>query len=129
MRNKITHRQLGRNTAHRLALFRNMVESLVTHERIRTTLAKAKELRRHADKVVTWAKVGGSTYESKLAGFLRTSESVDKVKTVLKPRYRCVLCFFSALGVFLVGVWEGDPLTFHSQHTQFTPHTHTHLPA
>ena len=99
MRNKITHRQLGRNTAHRLALFRNMVESLVTHERIRTTLAKAKELRRHADKVVTWAKVGGSTYESKLAGFLRTSESVDKVKTVLKPRYRCVIFFFFQLGL------------------------------
>jgi len=129
MRNKITHRQLGRNTAHRQALFRNMVEALVTHERIRTTLAKAKELRRFADKVVTWAKVGGSTYESKLAGFLRTSESVDKVKTVLKPRYRCVLFssffFLYWLGRVTTHYWltaTGSHNT-HRSHTH-TPHTH-----
>jgi len=70
-----------------------MVEALVTHERIRTTLAKAKELRRFADRVVTWAKVGGNTYETKLSGFLRTPESLEKVKNVFKPRYRCVAFF------------------------------------
>ena len=87
MRNKIAHRTLGRHSGHRQALFRNMVEALVKHERIRTTLAKAKEIRRFADNVVTWGKLGGRQYHSRVHGFLRTPETVKKVFDVLAPRY------------------------------------------
>ncbi len=93
MRNKISHRQLGRDSAHRQALFRNMIEALVTHGRIRTTLAKAKEVRRFADRVVTWGKQGGSVYHSKVHAFLRTPEAVKSVFDVLAPRYKCVSCW------------------------------------
>ena len=58
MKNKMRLRKLSRNTAHRDSLFRNMVTSLIQHERIRTTLAKAKEIKRQADSVIGWAKEG-----------------------------------------------------------------------
>ena len=58
MKNKIRLRKLGRTGAHRTALFRNMVTSLIKYERIKTTLPKAKALRHFADRVVTWAKRG-----------------------------------------------------------------------
>ena len=53
MRHRKSGRQLGRNSAHRRAMFRNMVTSLLEHGRIRTTEAKAKELRRHVEKTIT----------------------------------------------------------------------------
>lgn len=56
MRHRKGGRKLGRNAAQRKALFRNLVTSLVVHERIQTTEAKAKELRRFADRVITLAK-------------------------------------------------------------------------
>lgn len=56
MRHRKGGRKLGRNAAQRKSLFRNLVTSLVVHERIQTTEAKAKELRRFADKVITLAK-------------------------------------------------------------------------
>jgi large subunit ribosomal protein L17 len=87
MRNKIAGRRLGRTTAHREALFRNMITSLVTHERIRTTLAKAKELRRHAEKVVTWAKQGKSQHHTLAHGFLRSPLAVTKLFKEIAPRY------------------------------------------
>jgi ribosomal protein L17 len=58
MKNKIHFRKLGRPTAARKALFSTQMIALLTHERIRTTLPKAKELRRIADTVITWAKQG-----------------------------------------------------------------------
>jgi large subunit ribosomal protein L17 len=53
MRHRVAHRQLSRNSSHREAMFRNMVTSLMVHGRIQTTEAKAKELRRYAEKVIT----------------------------------------------------------------------------
>ena len=87
MRNKISGRRLGRTTAHREALIRNMITSLVTHDRIRTTLAKAKELRRHAEKVVTWAKLGESQHHSLVHGFLKSPLAVSKLFKEIAPRY------------------------------------------
>ena len=58
MKNRIRLRKLNRTSSHRDAMFRNMVTSLIEHDRIRTTLPKAKELKRIADKAVTWAKKG-----------------------------------------------------------------------
>jgi large subunit ribosomal protein L17 len=54
MRHRNSGRKLGRNSAHRAALFNNLVTSLLTHGRIETTEAKAKELRRFADATITW---------------------------------------------------------------------------
>jgi large subunit ribosomal protein L17 len=56
MRHKVAHRKLGRKTEHRLALLRNMCTSLIVHERIITTLPKAKELRPFAERVITLGK-------------------------------------------------------------------------
>lgn len=56
MRHNVSHRKLGRNTAHRAALLKNLTRSLFTHERITTTLQKAKELRSYAEKIITLAK-------------------------------------------------------------------------
>jgi len=58
MRHKKNTFKLGRNTSHRRCLIANMLKSLIEHGRIETTVAKAKELRRHADKMVTLAKKG-----------------------------------------------------------------------
>jgi large subunit ribosomal protein L17 len=59
MRHRKVGRRLGRDSAHRFALFSNMITSLILHGRIRTTLAKGKELRRMAERVVTLGKRGG----------------------------------------------------------------------
>jgi large subunit ribosomal protein L17 len=56
MRHKVAHRKLGRVTAHRIALLRNMASALFERERIRTTLVKAKELRPYAERLITLAK-------------------------------------------------------------------------
>ena len=56
MRHRVAHRKLGRTSEHRLSLLRNMAASLITHERIRTTVAKAKELRPFVEKLVTLGK-------------------------------------------------------------------------
>lgn len=90
MRNRISHRKLGRTSAHRTALFRNLVDSLVKHERIRTTLEKAKEIRRHAEWLISWAKRDSPTYATKVRGYMRSPETASKVFSVLAPRYKCV---------------------------------------
>jgi large subunit ribosomal protein L17 len=64
-----------------------MITSLVTHDRIRTTLAKAKELRRHAEKVVSWAKKGASQHHSLVHGFLKSPLAVSKLFKEIAPRY------------------------------------------
>src|SRR5215510_10105357 len=56
MRHRVAHRKLGRKTEHRIALLRNLCTSLITHERIITTLPKAKELRPFAERVITLGK-------------------------------------------------------------------------
>ena len=60
MRHRKSGRKLGRNSSHRTALFNNLVTSLLTHGRIETTEAKAKELRGFADATITWGIVGAA---------------------------------------------------------------------
>lgn len=67
-----------------------MVNQLITHERIRTTLPKAKELRRVADQVVTLAKQGDVPARKRAEAILRTPEAVDKLFDVFAPRYEYV---------------------------------------
>ena len=87
MKNKIRMRSLSRKSEHRQALFRNMVTSLIQHERIKTTLPKAKEMKRIGDRVITWAKKGSQQYFVRSMGYVRTKEAVDKLWKTLGPRY------------------------------------------
>lgn len=88
MKKRITFRKLGRDSEHRWAMLRNMVTSLIKHERILTTTAKAKELRRVAEKLVTKAK-GGTLHDRSLAGaIVREAPALVKLFEILGPRYQ-----------------------------------------
>ena len=87
MRHRHSGRQLNRNSSHRKAMFRNMTSSLVEHELIKTTLPKAKELRRYAEPLITLAK-NDSVANRRLAfARLRSKEAVGKLFAELGPRY------------------------------------------
>ena len=78
-------RKLGKDASHRWAMMRTMVTQLIEHERIQTTVAKAKELRRVADRVVTFAKEGGLRARRKAAAVVRTDAMVNKLFTDFFP--------------------------------------------
>lgn len=87
MRHRKSGRQLNRNSAHRHAMFRNMAVSLIEHEVIKTTLPKAKELRRVAEPLITLAKE--DTVANRRLAFSRTRSkaAVGKLFAELGPRY------------------------------------------
>ena len=87
MRHRHGQRKLNRTTSHRLAMLRNMTDSLLTHEAIRTTLPKAKELRRVAEPLITLAK--NPTLANRRVAFdrLRDKDAVYKLFNELGPRY------------------------------------------
>jgi large subunit ribosomal protein L17 len=88
MRHRQSGRQLNRNSSHRKAMFRNMTTSLVEHELIKTTVPKAKELRRVAEPLITLAK-NDSVANRRLAfDRLRDKAAVGKLFTELGPRYQ-----------------------------------------
>jgi large subunit ribosomal protein L17 len=88
MRHRNSGRQLNRNSAHREAMFRNMAASLLRHEVIRTTVPKAKELRRVAEPLITLAKID-SVHKRRLAfSRLRDRDVVTKLFNELGPRYK-----------------------------------------
>ncbi len=88
MRHRKSGRKLNRNASHRTAMFRNMSASLFEHEAIRTTLPKAKELRRVAEPLITLA--GTDTVANRRLAFsrLRNKAIVTKLFDELGPRYR-----------------------------------------
>ena len=87
MRHRKAGRHLNRNSSHREAMFRNMTNSLFRHELIKTTLPKAKELRRVAEPLITMAK-SDSVHKRRLAfSRLRDKEVVGKLFVDLGPRY------------------------------------------
>lgn len=87
MRHNKSGRRLGRTTSHRIAMFRNMVTSFFSHERITTTDAKAKELRSIADKMVTLGKRGDLHALRQAASYIREKSVVTKLFTTIAPRY------------------------------------------
>ncbi len=87
MRHRLSGRQLGRNASHRKAMFRNMVTSLVEHELIKTTLPKAKELRRFAEPLITLAKVDSVANRRLAFARLNSKQAVGKLFSELGPRY------------------------------------------
>lgn len=88
MRHRVAGRQLGRATAPRLALYRNLVTSLLRHERIVTTEAKAKEIRGFAEHIITLGKRGDLHARRQALAFLYDRKVVDKVFHELAPRYK-----------------------------------------
>ncbi len=88
MRHRKSGRKLGRNSSHRKAMFRNMATSLVRHETIKTTLPKAKELRRVIEPLITLAKVDGVANRRLAFDRLRDKEAVGKLFSDLGPRFK-----------------------------------------
>lgn len=88
MRHHLTGRQLSRNSPHRHAMLRNMSVSLLRHETIRTTLPKAKELRRVVEPLITLAKVDGHANRRLAFSRLRDAEVVEKLFVDLGPRFK-----------------------------------------
>ncbi|AFC85156.1 50S ribosomal protein L17 [Frateuria aurantia] len=88
MRHMKSGRKLNRTSSHREAMFRNMAASLFKHELIRTTLPKAKELRRVAEPLITLAKNDGVANRRLAFSRLRDKEAVGKLFVELGPRYR-----------------------------------------
>ena len=88
MRHGKSGRKLGRTSSHRLAMFRNMVTSLLEHERIYTTEAKAKELRRWADWMITLGKRGDLHARRQVLQVIRDKSVVHKLFTDLAQRYQ-----------------------------------------
>jgi large subunit ribosomal protein L17 len=80
-------RKLRRTTSHRLAMFSNQLQSLMTHERIETTLTKAKELRPLAERLITTAKTDGVVARRKVARWIPDRGTVKKVFESLAPRF------------------------------------------
>ncbi len=88
MRHRKSGRKLGRNSAHRKAMYRNMAASLLTHETIRTTLPKAKELRRVVEPLITLAKEDGVSRRRLAFSRLRDEAAVGKLFNELGPRFK-----------------------------------------
>ena len=88
MRHRNSGRQLSRNSSHRHALLRNMATSLLRHETIRTTVPKAKELRRVVEPLITLAKSDGEANRRVAFSRLRDAEVVEKLFADLGPRFK-----------------------------------------
>jgi large subunit ribosomal protein L17 len=88
MRHQLSGRQLSRNSPHRHALMRNMSVSLLRHETIRTTLPKAKELRRVVEPLITLGKTDGDANRRLAFARLRDAEVVEKLFEDIGPRFK-----------------------------------------
>ncbi len=88
MRHRKSGRKLGRNSSHRTAMYRNMAASLVQHETIKTTLPKAKELRRVVEPLITLAKRDGVAQRRLAFSRLRDDAAVGKLFNELGPRFK-----------------------------------------
>jgi large subunit ribosomal protein L17 len=87
MRHKVAGWKLGRNTAHRRSLLRNLTTSLILEERIETTLPKAKALRPRVEKMITLGKRGDLAARRRAGAYLMTSAAVDKLFDTIGPRF------------------------------------------
>ena len=87
MRHKVGHRKLQRTSSHRAALLRNMAASLIKHEQITTTTAKAKELRPYVEKLITLAKRGGLSNRRLAHARMLDDAQLTKLFDVLASRY------------------------------------------
>jgi large subunit ribosomal protein L17 len=87
MRHRVAGWKLNRNTSHRRALLRNLVTSLIMEERIETTVAKAKAMRPHVEKMITLGKRGDVAARRLAGSYLMTRESVSRLFDTVAPRF------------------------------------------
>jgi len=87
MRHKVAGWKLGRNTAHRRSLLRNLVTSLILEERVETTVPKAKAMRPHVEKMITLGKRGDLAARRQALAYLMTGPAVDKLFDTIGPRF------------------------------------------
>jgi large subunit ribosomal protein L17 len=87
MRHRKAGRQLGRNSGHRRALFRSLVTSILEHERIETTLPKAKEMRSFVEKMITLGKRGDLASRRRALAFIRKESVVRSLFSDIAPRF------------------------------------------
>jgi large subunit ribosomal protein L17 len=87
MRHRKDHRRLGRKSEHRRALLRNLVTALFQYERIETTVAKAKETRRYAERMITFGKKGDLAARRHVASYIMKPEIVAKLFSTIAPWY------------------------------------------
>jgi large subunit ribosomal protein L17 len=106
MRHRVAGKKLNRTPAHRRALFRNLVTALLTHEAVRTTDAKAKELRRWGDRLITLGKQGTLHARRRAAALVHGRSIVKKLFDELAPRYRARQGGYTR--VVKLGVRAGD---------------------
>ena len=88
MRHRVAKKRLGRTTSHRIAMTRNMASSLIEHERITTTLQKAKAVKPFVEKLVTLGKDPAQHNRRRAFAKLRQKEAVQKLFDVLGPRFK-----------------------------------------
>ena len=88
MKHNIKNKKLNKTSSHRKAMFMNMSNALIKHEQITTTLAKAKELRRFVEKIITLGKKGDLLSRRKTISTLQDNEMSKKVFDVLSNRYK-----------------------------------------
>ncbi len=88
MRHLKDGRKFNRKAAHRKAMFRNMVTSLLQYEKINTTLAKAKELRRFTDRMITIGKKGDLASRRRALAYINSKDVVQKLFSILSERYQ-----------------------------------------
>ena len=87
MKHRLSGRKLGRPTAHRNLMLRNMVTDFLRHEKMSTTDSKAKEVRKMAEKVITLGKKGSLHHRRKVAALLTDQDMVKKVCDEISPRF------------------------------------------
>lgn len=87
MRHRIAGKKLGRTTTHRLAMERNMIVSVIKHERVVTTVTKAKAMRRNVDRMITLGKTRNLARFRRALSALQDHDAVRKLFDVLGPRY------------------------------------------
>jgi len=87
MRHKVAGYKLGRNTAHRRSLLRNLVTSLIVEERIETSVPKAKAMRPLVEKMITLGKKGSLAARRQAGAYLMTKDAVDKLFDTVAPRF------------------------------------------
>src|SRR5581483_6497515 len=87
MRHRNAGFKLGRNTSHRNALLRNLATSVIIEDRVKTTVAKAKAVRPHVEKMITLGKKGDVHARPQALSFLRTDGAVKRLFDTVAPRY------------------------------------------
>ena len=111
MRHLNRGRKLNRSSSHRKALLRNLMLSLIRHERIRTTDAKAKELRRYADRMVTLGKQGDLSARRMVFGLIESRDAVKKLFDVIAPRFKDRAGGYTRVIKFRVRIGDAAPVS------------------